>query len=238
MKNKHTTWAPVLPTRPAQAPPQHLRAELLRAHSPVVSLCGWTQLFWSSLPTTFRSPFWPSVLSVPNMQGDTARAHVYSGSRTCPHRWYFQGCSLLLWLKVGQFSYPRDHSYTSSCPVGTSSLSPLRSCPPVSPSSTFPTVSSLSSHWHLHFSSFCPLKGPHSQSDRQRLSVEWSPWGGRGRALATSVLHSTLFLRGAPGPDLLFGFCFYFGRNVFKRYRGSPQPESPFPLFPSFFSFF
>lgn len=114
------------------------------------------------------------------MQVDTARAHVYSGSRTYPHRWYFQGCSLLLWLKVGQFSYPRDHSYTSSCPIGTPSLSPLRSCPPVSPSSTFPTVSSLSSHWHLHFSSFCPLKGPRSQVDCGSLRSEVHR-GGLGR---------------------------------------------------------
>lgn len=58
-----------------------------------------------------------------------------SGSRACPHRQYFQSFSLLLWPNVGQFRYP----------VGTPGPS-LRSCPAVSPSSTFPTVSSLSCH--------------------------------------------------------------------------------------------
>lgn len=141
----------------------------------------WVDSAFLVIPTyNLQVSFLTLVLSVPNMPGDTARAHVYSGSRTCPHRWYFQGCSLLLWLQVGQFSYPRDHSYTSSCPVGTASLSPLRNCPPVSPSYTFPTASSLSSHWHLHFSSFCPLKGPRSQIDSGSLQSEVH-WGGLGR---------------------------------------------------------
>lgn len=108
------------------------------------------------------------------MQGDTARAHVYSGSRTCPHRWYFQGYSLLL------LSYPRGHSYTFSCPVGdTQPVSSKK----LSPSKPFhlPTVSSLSPHSNLHFSVFCPLKGPSSQID----------CGSQG-GLAASVLHSAL----------------------------------------------
>lgn len=90
--------------------------------------------------------------------------------------WYFQGPSLLLWPKEGQFSCPETICGPASAgPQGTPSLSLssfLRSAPP-QPSPW------LSSHWLLQLLSILSLEISRRQVDGA-LSPKWYPSGCLG----------------------------------------------------------
>lgn len=116
---------------------------------------------------------------------------------------------------------------TSSCqlsvvlwdiqPISSKKLSPSK------PFFHLPHISSLSSHWHLHFAIFCPLKGPCSQIDCALCGVK-SVWG----TLAVFVLHSTLSSSMALQVTICYLVFVFTLEEMFVNIAGQPTAKISF----------
>ena len=172
--------------RPVPSPThQHPWSEPLRCPclpaipAPTPSPCMQAaQLFLSSPLLVFKSPPRPSAPSLPNVlvrgySPPLCRAHhrqpacdVWSGSRSSSPRRYGQGCSRLLWLKEGQFSYPLspgDAQRVSSKKLPAASLFPA-----------FPASLSLSTFLSLTWAIVAPFYVPSLQMSRSQMYCELS----------------------------------------------------------------